>query len=106
MPLLLLQFNWKWDALCVGVSTIHPIRDKFPPFFENVVLGSIKFLFQLDHQVDISPYLTEVATLCSKVHLSLKTKNHMHSQHRLKALYIQGFFVFVFGWNKKYNMYT
>ena len=40
-----------------------PIRDKFPSLFENVVLGSLKYFFQLDHQVDISLYLKEATAL-------------------------------------------
>jgi len=39
------------------------IRDKFQSLFENIVLGSIKSFFQLDHQVDISLYLTEATAL-------------------------------------------
>ena len=50
---------------CVGVSIYNTKRDKFPSLFENVVLEGLKSFFQLDHQVDISLYLTEVATaLC------------------------------------------
>ena len=41
----------------------NPIRDKFPSLLENLVLGSLKSFFQLDHQVDISFYLTETTTL-------------------------------------------
>ena len=41
----------------------NPIRDKFPSMFESIVLGSLKSFFQLDHQSDISLYLTEAATL-------------------------------------------
>ena len=44
-------------------SLHKPIRDKFPSLFENVVLGILKSFFQLDHQVDIRLYLTEVATI-------------------------------------------
>ena len=40
------------------------IRDKFPSLFENVILGSLKSFFQLDHQVDISFYLMEAIALC------------------------------------------
>jgi hypothetical protein len=39
-----------------------PIRDNFPSLFENVVLGSLKSCFQLDHQVDVL-YLTEAIML-------------------------------------------
>ena len=42
----------------------NPIRDKFPSLFENVVLGSLKSFIQMNHQVDISRYLTEATTLC------------------------------------------
>ena len=31
-----------------------PIRDKFQSLFEKVVLGILKFFFQVDQQVDIS----------------------------------------------------
>ena len=41
----------------------NSIRDKFQSLFENVVLGSLKSFFQLDHQVDISLYLTEATAL-------------------------------------------
>ena len=41
----------------------NPIWDKFSSLFENVVLGSLKSFFQLDHQVDISLYLTEATAL-------------------------------------------
>ena len=45
-------------------NIIHdPIREKMPPLFGNVVLGSLKSFFQLDHQVDISLYLTEATAL-------------------------------------------
>ena len=33
-----------------NVPYISPIRDKFPPRFENAVLGRLKSSFQLDHQ--------------------------------------------------------
>jgi len=36
---------------------------KFPSLFESVVLESLESFFQLDHQVDISLYLTEVTAL-------------------------------------------
>ena len=41
----------------------NPIRDKFSSLFESVVLGNLQYFFQSDHQVDISLYLMEVATL-------------------------------------------
>ena len=40
------------------------IKVKFLSLFENVMLGSFKSFFQLDHQVDISLYFTEITTLC------------------------------------------
>ena len=42
----------------------NPSRDEFPSIFKNVVLGILKSFFQLDHQVGISPYLTEATALC------------------------------------------
>ena len=45
---------------CWNVPYYKPIRDKFSSLFENVFLGSLKSFFQLDNQVDISIYLTEV----------------------------------------------
>ena len=39
-------------------------RDKFPSLFENIILESLESFFQLDQQVDISIYLTEVTALC------------------------------------------
>jgi hypothetical protein len=41
----------------------NSIRDKFPSLFENIVLESLKSYLQLDHQVDISLYLTEATIL-------------------------------------------
>ena len=44
-----------------------PYKDKFSSLFENVVLGSLKSFFQLDHQVGIiSLYITKATTLHSK----------------------------------------
>jgi hypothetical protein len=40
------------------------IRDKFPSLFEDVVPGCLKSFFHLDHEVDVSLYLTESTTLC------------------------------------------
>ena len=42
----------------------NPIRDKFPSLYENVVLGSLKTFFPLDHKVDCSLYLTEAIAFC------------------------------------------
>jgi hypothetical protein len=39
------------------------VRDKFTSLFEKVTLGSMKFLFQLDQQVDISLCLTKTIAL-------------------------------------------
>ena len=39
------------------------IRYKFQALFEKLVLGSLKYFFQLDHQVDINLYLTEAYRL-------------------------------------------
>ena len=41
----------------------NPFRNNFLALFENVVLGGLKLLFQLNHQVDISLYLTEATSL-------------------------------------------
>ena len=46
-----------------GCPQHNPIRDKCPSLFENITLGSLMYFFQLDHQVDISLYLTEVIAL-------------------------------------------
>ena len=43
----------------------NPIRDKIPSIFENVVPKNLKSFFQLDHQVDISLYLTETTVLAT-----------------------------------------
>ena len=48
---------------CWNVPYIHPIRDKCSSLYENVVLGSLKSFFHLDHQVDINLYLMEATTL-------------------------------------------
>ena len=45
------------------IGYVHPIKDKLPSLFENVVLGSLKSFFQLDFQVDISLYLTKATAL-------------------------------------------
>ena len=45
-------------------SLCKPIRNKFSSLVENIILGSLKSFFQLDHQVDISFYLTKAAALC------------------------------------------
>jgi hypothetical protein len=39
------------------------IRDKSPPQFKSVVSGNLKSFFQLDQQVNISLYLTEITGL-------------------------------------------
>ena len=42
----------------------NSIIDMFQSRFKNtIVLRSLKFLFQLDHQVDINLYLTETTKL-------------------------------------------
>ena len=41
----------------------NPIGAKFPSLFENVVPRSLKSIFQLDQQVNISFYLTEATAL-------------------------------------------
>ena len=40
------------------------ILDEFHSLFENVVLVSLKYFLQLDHQVCISLNLTEATALC------------------------------------------
>ena len=49
--------------LVLECPLFKPIRDKFPSLFENVVRGSPKSVFQLDHQVDISLFLKEAIAL-------------------------------------------
>ena len=62
----------------------NSIRYKFQALFEKLVLGSLKSFFQLDHQVDISLYLTEAtasATLPSSCTFSLiKHYNFLYSK--------------------------
>ena len=48
----------------------NSIKDRFPFMFQNVVLGSIKFSFQMDHQVDITMYLVNTTTLCHSKELA------------------------------------
>ena len=67
--------------LCVRVPLYNPIRDKFPSLLENVILGSPKFAFKLDHQVGTSLYLTEA--LGSK---ELVVWNHHDKPSTLKAI--------------------
>ena len=40
------------QILCWSVH-VTPFRDKFQSLHENVVLGSLKSFFQLDHQVEL-----------------------------------------------------
>ena len=54
---MLFQCSWKWGKLCVEVSPLQPIGDKFPWLFQNVALGNLIYFFQLDHQVHISFYV-------------------------------------------------
>ena len=51
----------------------HSIRRKFQSLFEKLVTGSLKYLFQVDHQLDISLYLTKVAALYRSRELALLT---------------------------------
>ena len=52
----------------------NPIRDKFQSLFEKAVLGSLKYFFQLDQQVDIiSLYLAEASTLRHSRELAILT---------------------------------
>ena len=44
-------------------SLYNFIKDKWQSLFENVVLGNLKSFFQLDHQVDVSLYLTDAIAL-------------------------------------------
>lgn len=42
----------------------NPVANmKFPSLFENVVLGSLKSFFQIDHQDDINIYFTKAKVL-------------------------------------------
>lgn len=55
MSILSSKGSEKWGTFCVGVSLYNSIED--------VVLGSLKFLFQLDHQVGMSLYLAKATPL-------------------------------------------
>ena len=46
MPLLLLQ-SWEWRTLCVRVSPLQFHQEKYPSLFENLVLDSLRVLFEL-----------------------------------------------------------
>lgn len=48
---------------CWNVPYMTPFRDKFPSLFENVNLGSLKSLFQIDQQFNMSLYLMEAIAL-------------------------------------------
>jgi hypothetical protein len=50
-------------ALCWSVPYITSLEINFHRHLKNVILGSPKSLFQLDHQVSISLYLTEESAL-------------------------------------------
>ena len=41
----------------------NPIKNKFSSLFKEVIQESLKSFFQLDHQVNVSLYLTEATTL-------------------------------------------
>lgn len=60
---LILQLKLS-HALCWSVPCITPLGIRSSYFFENVVLGSLKSSSQLDHQANISLYITGVTTLC------------------------------------------
>ena len=55
--------NWKRGTFCVGMFLYNLIRNKFSSLCKSVVLGSFRSFFQLNHQVDISLYLTEATAL-------------------------------------------
>ena len=46
------------------VLKYNPIRDEFSPIFENIVLESLRYFFQLDNQLDITLYLMDITVLC------------------------------------------
>ena len=50
----------------------NPLRDKYLSLFENIILGSLKSFFQLNHQVDISLYLTDTTFYHSRELTGLK----------------------------------
>ena len=50
-------------TLCWSIPSSTPLEIGFVPLFTNVVLGSLKSFFQLDHHVDICLYLTSPTTL-------------------------------------------
>ena len=56
------------------MSLYNPIRDKFSSLFENVVLGNLKFCFQLDIKLTIASMSRRLRTaLChSRELLGLK----------------------------------
>ena len=53
----LVGVEWGWS-----VPYITPL-EKFQTLFQKIILGSLKSFFQLDHQVEISLYLTEATAL-------------------------------------------
>ena len=53
----------EYEAHFVLECSLHNlIRDKFQLLFEKVVLGCLKYFFQLDHHIDISLNLIEATT--------------------------------------------
>ena len=49
---------------CWNVPYIYnPINDTILALFKNILLGSLKYLFQLEQQVNISLYLTDATAL-------------------------------------------
>ena len=60
-----LSWLWKMRHTSFWECLIHiSIKTIIPSLFENVVLGSLKSIFQLDHQLHISLYLTQASALC------------------------------------------
>ena len=65
----------------------NPIKDKFQSLFAKAVLGSFESIFQLDHQVDISLYLTEATALHHSKKISqFSTTLMYHQSYKLFSL--------------------
>ena len=50
-------------TLCWNIPYVIPLEISFHHYLKNVVLGSLKYVFQLDQQVDITLYLTKAIAL-------------------------------------------
>ena len=78
------------------LSLLHLHWREVPSLFHNVVLGSLKSVFQLDHQIDISICLTEATAYCYSRNFAFFTpscysKYHIYS-HMIFYVFVVSFY--------------